>query len=76
MIESVQEQLLGHLLGALDDSQHESIHARLEHDPEFRRQLSVVGRMLEPLESARRDFTPPSGLAERTCRLVASYRLQ
>ena len=75
MIESVQEQLLGHLLGALDDSQHESIHARLERDPELRRQLSVVGSMLEPLEFARCNFTPPAGLAERTCRFVASHRI-
>ena len=40
MTDSVQEQLLGYLLGALDDPEQESVEARLKRDPDLRRQLS------------------------------------
>lgn len=71
MTESLREQLLGHLLGALEDSEQEVIEARLKRDPQLRREWSLVRKRLEPLEAARCDFDPPAGLAERTCRLVA-----
>ena len=72
MTDSVQEQLLGHLLGALDDSEQESVETQLQCDPQLRRELEKARRLLEPLDEAREAFTPPSGLAEHTCRLVFS----
>ena len=72
MSDPVQEQLLGHLLGALEEPEEEQVAARLENDPSLQRELARVRRRLEPLEPGRRDFVPPPGLAEQTCRLVAS----
>ena len=69
---SVQEQLLGHLLGALDDCEHQVIAARLRSDPDLCKQFEQVRLQLEPLSALRRDFSPPAGLAERTCRFVAT----
>jgi hypothetical protein len=67
----VEEQLLGHLLGALDSAEEEQVVARVRTDPELRRELARVREWLEPLEAGREDFDPPVGLAERTCRAVA-----
>ncbi len=72
MTDSVQEQLLGHLLGALDDSEQESVETQLQRDSQLRRELGKTRRLLEPLEQAREAFAPPPGLAEQTCRSVFS----
>ena len=72
MTDSVQEQLLGHLLGALDDSEQESVETQLQRDPRLRRELEEARRFLEPLEQEREAFTPPPGLAEQTCRFIFS----
>jgi len=71
MSDPLQEQLLGHLLGALDPAEEEQVAARLRTDPEVRRESARVGAWLEPLEPGRCVFEPPAGLAERTCRAVA-----
>jgi hypothetical protein len=77
MIDSVREELLGHLLGALEDSEQEAIQKRLQSEPELVRELSAVRRQLVVLETVRRDFDPPPGLAERTCsRVFSQPRLQ
>ena len=67
------QQLLGHLLGALDDEEQEWLDARLERDPRCREELTRWRRRLAPLAALRPDFEPPPGLAERTCRLVAAW---
>ena len=72
MTDSVQEQLLGHLLGVLDDSEQESVETQLQRDPWLRRELEKTRRLLEPLEQEREAFTPPPGLAKQTCRFVFS----
>jgi len=74
MTDSVQEQLLGYLLGALDESEQETVAARLESDAEVRERLAEVRDRLERLSSAWPSFSPPPGLAERTCCFVASQR--
>ncbi|MBN2475328.1 MAG: hypothetical protein JXB62_12010 [Pirellulales bacterium] len=73
MIDSRQEQLLGHLLGVLDDSEQAVVEARLKSDPLWRQELAGIRRQLEPLDACRCQFDPPRGLAERTCQAVASY---
>jgi len=73
MTNSAREQLLGHLLGALDDAEQELVYSRLQDDPQMREELAVLKQQLEPLEAARRQFTPPAGLATRTCAAVFSY---
>jgi hypothetical protein len=72
MTDSTPEQLLGHVLGALDDAEQELVDSRLQHDPQLCQQVARLRRQLEPLEAGRREFTPPAGLADRTCALVFS----
>jgi prepilin-type processing-associated H-X9-DG protein len=73
MTDPKHQQLLGHLLGALDDDEHQALDARLEQDQELCRELAAWRRRLAPLEAMRPDFEPRPGLAQRTCRLVAAY---
>ena len=73
MTDPMHQQLLGHLLGALDDDEQHVLDERLEHDEEFCSALLQWRRRLAPLESMRPDYEPPPGLAERTCRYVAAY---
>jgi hypothetical protein len=73
MSDAVREELLGHLLGALEDSEQELIDQRLQNEPDLLRELTQLRRQLEPLQAARCDVTPPPRLAERTCHLVFSH---
>ena len=68
----LHQQLLGHLLGALDDDEQEWVESRLERDADYRRQWMEWRRRLAPLLSMRPDGEPPPGLAEQTCRFVAA----
>jgi hypothetical protein len=70
--DSIREQLLGYLLGALDESEQESLEDQLERDPHLRRELAEMRDKLRPLEATRLELSPPPGLAFRTCELVAS----
>jgi hypothetical protein len=69
----MHQQLLGHLLGALDDDEQEWVDARLEGDESLRREYTELRRRLTPLLTTRPDYDPPPGLADETCRLVASF---
>ncbi|MCE5268100.1 MAG: hypothetical protein LLG00_09465 [Planctomycetaceae bacterium] len=73
MTDSMHQQLLGHLLGALDDDEQRWLEGRLEGDEERRRELVRWRRRLAPLDAMRPDFEPPPGLAERTCRMVEAF---
>jgi len=73
MSDPVQEQLLGHLLGALEADEQEAIDARLADDSELRRQRAALEKRLRRIEPYRPQYDPPPGLAQRTCRAVASY---
>ena len=73
MSDSRREQLLGHLLGALDPPEQELLSARLEGDPELQRELELLRGQLAPLEAARCQPSPPPGLAERACRFVFAH---
>jgi hypothetical protein len=76
MSDRARQELLGYLLGALDDSETESLEARLQADPELRRALALVRRQLKPLQAAEDDCHPPPGLARRTCEYVMSHARQ
>ncbi|NQU20925.1 MAG: hypothetical protein HQ567_06545 [Candidatus Nealsonbacteria bacterium] len=73
MTNRLEEQLLGHLLGALDDRETQQISARLETELPLQGQLASLRGRLATLEPLRDEVDLPPGLAERTCRLVASY---
>jgi hypothetical protein len=74
MTDPLHQQLLGHLLGALDDDEHKGLDSRLERDEECCQELVRWRQRLAPLEAMRPDFEPPAGLAERTCRYVATSK--
>jgi len=71
MTASLHQQLLGHLLDALDDDERQWLEKRIEHDAERCELLLYWRRRLARLEVLRPDFDSPPGLAERTCRLIA-----
>lgn len=71
---SAEQQLLGYLLGALDDAEQEAMEEELERDSQLREQLVRLRRRLEPLRDVRgEDDDPPAGLARRTCEFVVAY---
>jgi len=76
MADRAEEQLLGYLLGALEDSERQRLRKQLEESPALRRRLARVRRKLGPLRQARREHVPSPGLAARTCQLVAEHRRQ
>jgi anti-sigma factor RsiW len=65
-----EEELLGYLLGALDDAEQEAIERRLKADEQLRAHLARACRNLQPLYHCDDEFEPPPGLADRTCRLI------
>lgn len=71
-----EQQLLGYLLGALEDSERQRLGEQLRHSAALRRRLARVRRSLRPLAPARHEHAPPPGLAARTCQLVAQHRQQ
>lgn len=73
MSDPVQERLLGYVLGALDDAERQQVEESLRDDPQMQRELTRAKTSLKVLDAARWDPSPPPGLAERTCRLVASH---
>lgn len=68
-----QRQLLGYLLGALDEGEQERVQRHLARDPGLAAELARVEESLEPLRSVTRAHQPPPGLAARTCRRVFAY---
>ena len=70
MTDPVQEQLLGYLLGALDDAEMEQVRARLEREEPYQRAWATLRRQLKELDAVQTKFAHPPGLAERTCRFI------
>ena len=68
-----ERQLLGYLLGALEDSERDRIERQLAGDAALREKLARADESLEPLRTVPRTFRPPAGLAARTCRRVFAY---
>lgn len=65
-----EEDLLGYLLGALDESETAEVEQYLSEDAEARRELAALREALGPLEMTRREYATPGDLAGRTCRFV------
>lgn len=73
MADSIQENLLGYLLDALEDDERRMIDQRLAEDAALRQELENVRAMLEPLHSTPREYAPPAGLASRTLQFVETH---
>lgn len=69
----MREDLVGFLIGALEEPEHARVQAALS-DPRdgvaLRRDLDLLRRAVQPLERARDDEPPPAGLASRTLAFV------
>jgi len=73
MSDSDREHLLGYLLGALDEEEHQQVERALECRPELREQLDIIKHRLGPLACDRDHLVPPAGLAKRTCAWLSSH---
>ena len=76
MADREEQQLLGYLLGVLENTERESIQEQLASDPKLRRHLAQQRKALRPLDMTAQQFAAPEGLAERTCRHVAALAPQ
>ena len=74
MTTPMREHLLGYLLGALEDDEHQQVRRQLERDPKLRHDLERLKTHSEPLLLERDCHEPPAGLAARTCELVLAHR--
>jgi hypothetical protein len=70
----MREQLLGYLLGALDDSEHQQVEDHLRNNPQAQQELEILSGGLLPLEAGEAHHEPPQGLAQRACQAVETQR--
>lgn len=68
----MRENLLGFLLGALDDSQQEAVAEQLQQNRHLARQCARLEERLEVLKVDRAHYEPPVNLALETIAFVAS----
>ena len=67
----MRDQLIGHLLGALEPKDRQALESELENDADLRRELEVLRQGVDWLECDGQHCEPPEGLYQRTCTLVA-----
>ena len=73
----MRENLVGHLLGALESSESKQIDMALadpHEGPALRRDMERLRVAVAPLARDRGPFEPPAGLAGRTIRVVAAQQ--
>jgi hypothetical protein len=70
MTSQQREQLIGYLLGALDDDERSQVEALIERQPELRAELETLKRTIYPLAADMDDDLPPPDLVGRTCDYV------
>ncbi len=71
MTSRIQEQLLGYLLGALEEDERQQVEERLLAEPDLRDELERLRACVDPLEDDTVVYKPPVGLARRACQYVA-----
>ena len=68
----MDEHLVGYLLNNLDQAAQQRVEGQLRNDPQARRRLELLRRMLAPLEEDRH-IQPPPDLAIKTLARVAEH---
>jgi hypothetical protein len=68
----MQEQLVGYLLGALDEQEHREVEQLVAHDPHWAAACARLERTLLPLAEDDEQFAPPPRLATLTVAFVAA----
>ena len=66
----MHDELLGYLLGALDDEEQKLVEEYLAAVVDARLSLEILRRGLDPLEADNGHLDPPDGLARRTCQTI------
>jgi hypothetical protein len=67
----MREDLIGYVLNALEPADHARVEEAVARDAQLQRDVRKLRAFLELLECDRDFESPPPGLAERTCKLVA-----
>jgi hypothetical protein len=73
MSDSLQPDLLGYVLDALEPDERQALEARIERDPRLANQVALIRRAMAILDDGD-SCEPPAGLAARTCALVERER--
>jgi hypothetical protein len=73
MSDSLQPDLLGYVLDALEPDERHALDARIERDPRLADQVALIRRAIAILDDGDA-CEPPAGLAARTCALVQRER--
>jgi len=74
----VQENIVGYLLGALDENEMAQFEAELDRDVDLQIRVQDAARSLQVLENGRTsdlEDEPPIGLVEATCLQVAKAKV-
>lgn len=69
---NMQEQLVGYLLGALDESEHRQVEQLVACDSRWAAACSRLESSLQPLAEDNEEFAPPPRLATLTVAFVAA----
>jgi len=72
MTDPTRDDLLGYLLGALEEDEQAVVERALAENEGLRHDLTVLSRGLAPLDATCPRHDPPADLVERTCRFVWS----
>lgn len=72
----MRDQLIGHVLGALEAHEHEEVEKLLKTDHQLCQELELIRKSLDPLECDKDHLEPPMGLAASTCKRVAALRVE
>jgi anti-sigma factor RsiW len=67
------QQLLGYLLGALEDDEQAAVEEQLRASAKLRKRLATLRKQIQLLQGASCEFDPPPGLARRTCHFIAAF---
>ncbi len=68
----MREQLLGYLMGALDEAESADVQAALECDPKLAAECAQLEQQIAPLSEDESWIDPPPRLAERTIAWVGA----
>jgi hypothetical protein len=66
----MRDELVGYIVGALDEEARHEVEAHLPTDPKLQAELDLLRESVKPLDADRQHDDPPQGLAARTCEYV------
>jgi hypothetical protein len=70
----MRHELVGYMLGALDDAETRQVESTISRDTRLQEDLRLLKKSIEPLSVDGKFLDPPLGLAQRTCEYVERHR--